>query len=100
MDHIFLLQLSLRVKRQVKSWAPILGVMIQNLSPRTCMLGATSAVQTYLILPPKLTPYGNGTGTGTFSIPHKCKWRCEALLLLEDATHGAITMNMPDCFSY
>jgi len=42
-----------------------------------------------------------GQALGTFSILHKCETgRGDTFSLLEDAAHGAITMDMPDCFCY
>ena len=46
-------------------------------------------------------PTKTGQALGTFSILHKCETgRGDTFSLLEDAAHGAITMDMPDCFCY
>ena len=46
-------------------------------------------------------PRKTGQALGTFSILHKCETgRGDTFSLLEDAAHGAITMDMPDCFCY
>jgi hypothetical protein len=89
--HLFYLQLCLYAKRQAK------GRMTQLIS-HTCMVRAT-----YFLLSPKYNPATMAQAPDVFSIWQKCKTRiCIGLaaLLLEDAAHGAVTMNMPDCFCY